>query len=169
MKKMMYENVNEIRRNGCFTNSGFKTFENMMIGRVACSNRDRNGGEVTRFFDVVMFRDKTTGEFPFKDLFQGGKKVVFAGRFNTREVNGRQYDEIIISEMHENIPREVEVPDKPAQPKAKATAQTKDEAAPADEAAPYRGMTGDQFLEDGDLPEADSAPLPQGFDDDQEF
>ena len=153
MKKFQYEIVNEIRRNGCFTNSGFKTFENMMIGRVACSNRGRDGEEVTRFFDLVMFRDKTTGEFPFKDLFTGGKKVVFIGRFNTREHNGRQYDEIIVSDMHENVPREIEAPDE-EEPATKANPQ------PADK---YRRTTATEPLDDDDLP--GDAPLPEGFGD----
>ena len=170
MKKIQYENVNEIRRNGCFTNSGFKTFENMMIGRVACSNRDRSGNEVTRFFDLVMFRDKTTGEFPFKDLFVGGKKVVFTGRFNTREYNGKQYDEIIVTDMHENVPREVEVPDegdRQVRPAAKAEAAPKMSGMFGNNGVP---KDADEFLgTDGDDLPGDDAPLPAGFEDDVEF
>lgn len=154
MKKLQYESVNEFKRNGCFTNSGFKTFGNMMIGRVACTNRD----EVTRFFDLVMFRDRTTGEFPFKDLFVGGKKVVFTGRFNTREYNGKQYDEIVVSDMHENVQREVEVPDEdPRQPRREAPAS----AAPAPADEPEDLPSADDFLE--------GAPLPKGFGDDEDL
>lgn len=155
MKKIKYENVNEIRRNGCFTNSGFKTFSNMMVGRVACSNYDRDGKEVTKFFDVVQFRDKTTGQFPFEDLFKGGKKVVFTGRFNTREHNGRQYDEIIVTEMHENVGVEVEVDDEPK----KAPARPGGPFDPAKGAEPA-DMSGIDV--DDDLPGND---LPAGFED----
>ena len=160
MKKMIYENVNEIRRNGCFTHNGFKTFENMMIGRVACSNRGKDGGEVTKFFDLVVFRDKTTGEFPFKDLFVGGKKVVFAGRFNTREYtdrdgNKRQADEIVVEEMHENVPREVEVPDDEAPKRAEKLQEPKEKPAKQHDGARVNDLPGDD------------APLPEGFEENE--
>lgn len=153
MKKLMYETVNEIRRNGCFTNNGFKTFANMMVGRVALSNRDKGGNEVTKFIDLVMFRDKTTGAFPFEDLFKGGKKVIFTGRYTTREYtdregNRRQVDEIIVVDMRENLPREVEVEDAapaPAETKAPAAKPVERDDMPAD-------IAGD-------------APLPKGFED----
>lgn len=108
MKKLKYESVNEIRRNGIFTRSQFRKTEGRMEGVVACPS-----GEETKFFTVVMFRDKTTGRFPWEDLFVGGKKVVFKGRMNTHRSrsNDKLYDEIIIDEMHENIPVEIEVPD----------------------------------------------------------
>ena len=108
MKKLKYESVNEIRRSGIFTKSQFRSSERRMEGVVAC-----NGGDETKFITVVMFRDRKTGNFPWEHLFEGGKKVVFRGRMNTRRNpnTGKTYDEVILEEMHENVPVEVDVPD----------------------------------------------------------
>ncbi len=112
MKKMKYESVNEIRRNGIFTRNHFRSTENRMEGCVACSS-----GDETKFFTVVMFRDRDTGRFPWEDLFVGGKKVVFTGRLDTRRNprTDKVFDEVVLKEMHENVPVEVEVPDDDAQ------------------------------------------------------
>jgi len=108
MKKKKYESVNEIRRNGIFTRNHFRTYENRMDGCIACPS-----GNETKYYTVVMFRDKTTGKFPWENLFVGGKKVVFTGRTETRRnpKTDKVYDEIILQEIHENVPVEVEVPD----------------------------------------------------------
>lgn len=108
MKKMKYESVNEIRRNGIFTRNHFRSTENRMEGCVACPS-----GDETKFYTVVMFRDKKSGTFPWKDLFVSGKKVVFTGRLETRRnpKTDKVFDEVVIKEMHENVPVEVEVPD----------------------------------------------------------
>ena len=108
MKKMKYESVNEIRRNGIFTRNHFRTYENRMEGCVACPC-----GDETKFYTVVMFRDKKSGKFPWENLFVGGMKVVFTGRIDTKRnpKTDKVYDEVVLRELHENIPVEIEVPD----------------------------------------------------------
>jgi len=108
MKKLKYENVNEIRRSGSFTRNPIKTYENRMMGSVACP-----GGDEMKFFDVVMFRDKATGKFPWEDLFVPGKHIVFTGYMKTfrSTKTDKRYDEIVLTDLRENVPVEVDVPD----------------------------------------------------------
>ncbi len=159
MKK--YETVNEFRRNGIFTNNGFKTFGNMMVGRCALSNLDRDGREVTKFIDLVMFRDRTTGRFPFEDLFTGGRKVVFTGSFRTREYtdrNGqtRQSDEVVVTEMHENVARETEEEAAEGKRPPYVRERRRDAARPGGPFDPAKGEEAapmDGYLDTHDLPE----------------
>lgn len=158
MKKMKYESVNEVRFSGIFTRNHFRDYENRKEGCVACSL-----GDETKFFTVVMFRDRNTGRFPWEDLFEGGKKVVFRGRYHLHrnKTTGRVYEEIQVSEMHENVPREVEVPD--GEPQEATARQRRDGG--------YRREEGDRTRRRPYNPDFSKAaglePVPEGLFDDE--